>query len=388
MQKRLVFSRRELIRRVEQAQRMLEEAHLDCLFLTSDENYHYFTGGAGIARRGSDARPNIVIVPAEGQPTAVTSSLFTYVIEQAGLVSDIRSYNSVIGAPNEILVKALKDTGLKNKSVGVEIGYEQRLNMPLKDYVQLTQSLPDVRFVDASELIWGLRMVKSEEEVALIARACDIVGRARQETFREVDVGMTEREISRLFAQHMLQDGADGVSFIHVAAGMPGNTTCIPLERHAKRGDVLYLDGGAYVRTYTCDYARIAILGKPTAEQIRVHTAVTRANRKMAETLKPGITCADIFAVGDRILREEGLATLKTDATNVGRMGHGQGMLFTEPPSIHPLDKTVLRPGMVISTEPGAANTAGGEFIWEDVHVIREDGSEQLSTESEEFYEI
>ena len=146
------------------------------------------------------------------------------------------------------------------------------------------------------------------------------------------------------------------------------------------------MDGGTYVHTYTCDYARLAVVGRPTSEQERIHKAIRKTNRRMAEILRPGLTCADIFRVGAKVLKDEGLVSMLSKVA--GRMGHGQGILITEPPSITASDETVLKPGMVVSTEPGAPKTAGGEFTWEDVHVITEDGARQLTTESEEFLEI
>jgi len=300
-------------------------------------------------------------------------------------LKDIRTYNSIFGVPNKLLAKALKDAGLKHARIGVELGLEQRLNMPLKDYVALAKSLPGVKFVDAADIIWSLRMVKSQEELDLMTQACEIVGKGRQKTFREVEVGMTEREIARLFSRHMLEDGADGVSFIHVSAGMPPNLTYVFLDRRLRKGGILFLDGGAYVHTYTCDYSRIAVAGRPTPKQEHVHKTVRKANKKMAEALRPGVTCADIFKIGARILKEGNLPG--TMLEGAGRMGHGQGMLLTEPPSISPFDETVLVPGMVVSTEPGV-EIAGGNFVLEDIHVITQDGAEQITTESERFFEI
>jgi Xaa-Pro dipeptidase len=385
MTQKVVFSKGELQRRIDQAQTMMRNRGVDSLFLTSDENFHYFTGGAGMTHSRSNTRPNIVIVPADGEPIAITGAALTYIVEQAGLVRDVRTYSSLIGVPNDLLVKALKDAGLAHKKVGVEMGLEQRLNMSVRNYLELTESLRDVQFVDATDIIWGLRMIKSKEELGLIRQACEIVRQARQKTFREIEIGMTEREIARLFAQHMIEKGADDVSFIHVAAGVPANMTYIFLERKLRMGNVLYLDGGAYFHTYTCDYSRIAVAGRPTLRQKRAHRAVRRASKEMAEALRPGATCADIFMIGARILKEERITETKLEGA--GRMGHGQGILITEPPSISPFDKTVLTPGMVVSTEPGA-EIAKGNFVWEDVHVVTEDGSEQLTSESEELYEI
>jgi Xaa-Pro dipeptidase len=385
MTQKVVFSIRELQGRIDRAQTAMRNRGIDSLFLTSDENFHYFTGGAGMTHSRSNTRPNIAIVPANGEPIAITGGALAYVIQEVGLVKDIRTYSSLVGVPTSLLVKALNDAGLAYKKVGVELGLEQRLNMSVLNYLDLTESLGEVQFVDASDIVWGLRMIKSDDELDLIKEACEIVRQARQKTFREIEIGMTERDIARLFAKHMIAKGADDVSFIHVAAGVPANMTYIFLERKLRRGNVLYLDGGAYSHTYTCDYSRLAVAGRPTLRQKHAHVAVRRASKEMAEAMRPGATCADIFMVGARVLKEEGIVETKLEGA--GRMGHGQGMLITEPPSISPFDKTVLAPGMVISTEPGA-EIANGNFVWEDIHVITEDGSEQLTNESEEFYEI
>ena len=62
-------------------------------------------------------------------------------------------------------------------------------------------------------------------------------------------------------------------------------------------------------------------------------------------------------------------------------------MLVTEPPSINPEDHTVLEAGMVLSTEPGI-RLGDVHFLWEDAHVITEDGHQQLTLETAELREI
>ena len=68
-------------------------------------------------------------------------------------------------------------------------------------------------------------------------------------------------------------------------------------------------------------------------------------------------------------------------------MGHGQGIQFTEPPSVTPTDHTVLEVGAVISTEPGIAD---GELhlLWEDTHVITPTGSDLITTESDTLRQV
>ena len=46
--------------------------------------------------------------------------------------------------------------------IGAELGTEQRLGMPYNDFVKITAALPGAEFVDASDIFWGMRMVKSD----------------------------------------------------------------------------------------------------------------------------------------------------------------------------------------------------------------------------------
>ena len=379
----MIFSKRGFERRYERARELMREKRVDALFITGEENYHYFTGGADISVYRSFSRPHVVVVPLDGEPIVVVSDLFTPVLREAGAVRDIRTYTSVHGIPNELLVTAVKDTNLQHNRIGAEFGLEQRLGMPYRDFVNLTESLPRVEFVDASDIIWKLRMVKSKEEVELMRKACNITGRARQKTFDEIEAGVTERDIARVFSKNMLQEGADRVSFVHVSSKQPTNHTYLYLEREIGVGDTIYLDGGAYYWTYTCDFPRLATVGRASEKQIRYHKILTEVNRKMADALRPGLKCSELYRIGVRLMKEAGgigELPLKT-----GRIGHGQGMLLTEPPSVAADDDTVIEPGFTLSTEPGFGD---GLHIWEDVHVVTDDGHEQLSRETEELREI
>ena len=138
---------------------------------------------------------------------------------------------------------------------------------------------------------------------------------------------------------------------------------------------------------YTIDYPRMAVLGKATDEMKRLYSAVLEVNKKMADALRPGIKCSEIHQIGVRGIEEAGVEVDRGEKLKKGRMGHGQGMLFTEPPSVAAGDHTVLEPGMVLSTEPGV-KSGDIHFLWEDTHVITEDGHEQLTLETDELREI
>jgi len=250
------------------------------------------------------------------------------------------------------------------------------------------KALPKADFVDAADIFIGLRMVKSEEELAYIRKAADITGKARQRLFADQIVeGMTERDVARVLRGLILEEGGDRTSFIHFQLDLPGAKNQFHYDRPLTRDMVLAVDAGVYYGMYTIDYARMAVLGKATDVQKRVHGAVLEVNRAMADALRPGVTCSELHRLGLDAIGRTGFESNSPEKLLGGRIGHGQGMLITEPPSIVPEDHTVLEVGTVISTEP-TVRSGDVQFQWEDVYVVTEDDHEQLTLETDELREI
>jgi Xaa-Pro dipeptidase len=382
-----LFSRREMDRRYAGARVRMAERNLDALLITGEENFQYFAGGsASLALHYSLSRPNCLILPLEGDPVIITQT--KDYITLATYISEFREYFDVLRFPPQLVVDTLRELGLRHHRVGVELGQEQRMGIPVGAYLALVAALPGVEFVDAADIVIALRMVKSEEELVYIRRAAAVTGRARQRLFdRHIVAGMTEREVARAMRRLILEEGGDQTSFVHLQLDRPGCKNQFHYDRPLRRGDVLAVDTGAYVGMYTIDYPRMATLGKATELQRRAHAAVLEVTRRMADALRPGIRCSDLHRLAVRAIEEVGARIDRPEKLRGGRFGHGQGMLVTEPPSINPEDHTVLEVGMVISTEPGL-RMGDVHFLWEDTHVITEDGHQQLTLETAELREI
>ncbi len=374
------FSKEDIEKRHSRAREMMAAKGLDALLATNEENFQYFTGATGsLALHYSSTRPAVLVFPLVGEPVAIVGAMIVDTIHMSTYISDARGYTDVLSFPMNMVADAIRGLGPRVRRVGVELGMEQRMGVPVGDYLQLVGSLPEVSFEDAADIFVKLRMVKTPEEVEYMRQAAAITGRARQRLFREVAPGMTERDVVRRLRALILDEGGDRTSFVHLTADLPVSQTQFHLDRPLKRGGLLYIDAGAYVRNYTIDYARFATLGPASSEQIRGHSVLLEANRRMTEALRPGLTCAELHEIGAEVIEESGF-----EVAPVGRMGHGQGIQLTEPPSVSPDDQTVLEEGMIISTEP----EVGLNLLWEDVHVITVDGSEQLTLEPVDLVEI
>ncbi len=362
----------------------MKSSAIDGLFVTGEENFQYFVGNSGklSTQPSALARPAILFLPREGEPIAVVHALAAEILRRHSVIRNVKPYSEVLGIPNALLVEAVEESRLRGKTLGAEFGLEQRIDMPYNDFFKFIKSVPDTRFVDGTSILTEMRMVKSKEEVALMVRAADITGRARQECFSQIDKGMTEREIARLFSELMLREGADRVSFVNISVGQPVRSTVFPVEVPLEEGQALNLDGGAYFRTHTIDFPRIATVGKSSERQIANHKMVVSVSYEMARGIRPGVKCSDIWKIGAGALSKYGLPP-----NPAGRMGHGQGMRSTEPPSISATDGTVLDPGMVLSAEPSVINESG-DFTFENTFVVTQDGFRQLTNEPDELREI
>ena len=358
----------------------MDEQRLDALLVSGEENFQYFTGSTGtLAYHYSCTRPAVLVLPREGAPVAVAGEMLTHSLAMTTPLRDRRGYVAIERFPWSMVVDAIADRVGTGARIGAELGPEQRMGMPVGDYLSIVQALPEASFEDAGALIVRLRMVKTPEEVAYMREAAAITGRARQRLFREIIPGMTERDAVRRLRQLILEEGGDRTSFVHLIAGSPASHSQHHLDRPLEKGHVFYLDAGAYVRFHTIDYARLATLGPASDAVRRGHAVLLEANARMIEALRPGVRCSEIHHIAAKVIIGAGY-----DLVPTGRMGHGQGICLTEPPSISPDDHTVLEEGMVISTEPEVAM----DMLWEDVHVITRDGSDQLTDEPTDLYEI
>jgi Xaa-Pro aminopeptidase len=381
-----MFSEAEMRRRYAAARELMARGAIDALLISGEENFQYFAGtSASIGLHYSLTRPSVFILPANHDPIIVTQG--GEAIRLSCHVDDVRGYAGLLQFPHQAVDAALRDAVPGLSRVGVELGQEQRMGVPVAAYLALVADRPGVEFVDAAHVLIELRMSKSAEELRYIRHAADITSRARQRLYdAELRPGISERQAVRTLRRLMLEEGADGMSFCHIQNGLPGHSNPYHYDRPFEKGMLVGMDAGAWVGMYTVDYPRFAVLGAASAEQRRVHDAARTVARRMAEAVRPGMTCAEVFQVG---LDACQAAEVEPEARGTGsRMGHGQGMLLTEPPSVAADDHTILMPGVVLSMEPGVTGHDGVSVLWEDVLVVTETGSDRITLEIDDLREV
>ena len=365
--------------RAARAQAMMAERGLDALLVCTEPEVRYLTGFHTPFWQ-SPTRPWFVILPAEGRPVAVIPGIGASAMATTW-VTDIRTWPAPRPADDglALLVDTLAELtgGVDGTStrIGLPMGHETHVRMPLADLDQLRVRIAPAGFVDATDIVRGLRMVKSDREVAKVAHICDVVSGAFEGIGNLLSVGMTEREAFRAFRIDLLERGADDVPYLVGATG-PGFDDIIkqPSDRVIEAGDLLMFDTGSVFDGYSSDFDRYVAFGRADEDAKRAYRTVWEATEAGLATAKPGATTSDLWRAMAEVLDAGGSL-----GNSVGRLGHGLGMQVTEWPSHTAEDGTVLEEGMVLTLEPGLTWASGRMMVHEENLVLRADGPEMLS---------
>lgn len=125
---------------------------------------------------------------------------------------------------------------------------------------------------------------------------------------------------------------------------------------------------------YWTELERTFFVTKPTEEEMKYYGIMMEARQVAREMLKPGVRLSDISDASDSVLKKHGVMHLW-----LHRTGHGIGLEHHEDPFIVEGDKRILRPGMVVTIEPGIYVEGIGAFRHSDTYLITDDGSENLT---------
>ncbi|VUT03208.1 M24 family metallopeptidase [Klebsiella spallanzanii] len=370
------FTQSEFENRTERAQRMMRECQLDAIFLTTEPNVRYFTGFLTQFWH-SPTRPWFLIIPASGKPIAVIPEIGASGMAETW-IDNIITWPSPRPADDGIslVASALNSLPCKYGRVGATLGIESHLRMPYNNFNQLVKTVKK-EFVDISLQIHELRQIKSSAEIEKTREICRITNHGFSKVAEYARVGMSEREICKQFRIDMLLEGADECPYIIAGSGPDGYDSIImgPTDRIIQEGDVLIIDTGAKRDGYFSDFDRNWAFGSASEMTKSAYRACYEATTKGFEAAKPGNTTSDIYNAMWNVLEANGAL-----GNDVGRIGHGLGMELTERPSNTATDNTLLKPGMVMTLEPGMVYAPGKSMVHEENIVITENGAEWLST--------
>jgi Xaa-Pro aminopeptidase len=283
---------------------------------------------------------------------------------------------------SDLLAQVFAET--KVKRVGFEanfttVGQIDALQIALagKDGAGIKSPL-DVELVPLDNVMVNLRKVKDDHEIDLVRKSIAIAEEAFVAIRDEIKVGQSESYLAGLLEFEMRSRGASGSSFPSiVAAGASSSLPHYrPTEALVQADQPLLFDWGAVHKGYCSDLTRTLMVGRVDPRIKKIYQVVLEAQQAVIAFLRPGVRTQQADTVGRDLIEKAGYGK------EFGHgMGHGIGREIHELPSMRKVGgDDELRPGMIVTVEPGIYLPGEGGVRIEDDVLITHSGCEVLTS--------
>ncbi|MGH7117692.1 MAG: M24 family metallopeptidase [Acetobacteraceae bacterium] len=366
----------------EKLDRLMEEAGLDVLLVTSKHNIQYLLGGYraqffGFMDALGISRYLPVLVYPKGAPANavyIGHDLERYQIEVGKFwVPEMRAASSGSRDAMELAIEEVRKLGLASGRIGVEQPF-----LPMDAAQALRTGLPQARIGEALLVLDQLRAIKGPEELARLREASERVIASMLAVVARHGPGSTTREIA---ADLKREEASRDLDFEYCLITAGSSLNRAPSEQKWQMGEPLSLDSGGNYQGYIGDLARMAVLGEPDSELEELLGKVEDVQQKIFRLIEPGRPGGELFAAGSRAL-----ASLP-EHNHMHFMAHGMGIISHEVPrlptggvmSYPAMDaERPLEAGMVLSVETTLAHPSRGFIKLEDTVAVTQTGREIL----------
>lgn len=297
----------------------------------------------------------------------------------------MEAVNSALTIEDEIIVydvKELTREDYENFFTFCEnVGFEEN-NLTYAQYKEYMHKYKINNFEETEGLIEKFRIVKKEEEIDCIKKACIITDNCFDYIRKFIKVGMTEKEIAFEIERYFLTNGADGLAFDTVVASGTNSSMphAVPTDRTIQEGDCITIDMGCKYKGYCSDMTRTVFVGYVPPYIKPVYDLVLKNQLRVQEELKEG---ANLKLVSKSVESE-----FKLNGVNMMHsLGHGVGLEIHEYPYMSTKYDFIVRENMVITNEPGIYMPTRFGVRIEDTVLITKYASQNL-TMSEKGYVI
>ncbi len=338
---------------------LVRKANADALLVTNFKNVTYLTGFTG---------DDSYLLATQGGERLVTDMRYTTQLEEEcpGLELEVRPPGlSMLKAVTKA-VKRAKIERLGIEGASATVSFQQ----------SLAKALPKLEIVVTENLVERLRVVKDKGEIEATRLACQQARRAFDVVRAGLTPSMTELDVAAELEYQARRFGAKALSFPPIVAVGPRAALphATPTLRRLGDADFTLIDWGANSGLYMSDLTRIVVTGRISPKLRKIYAVVLKAQLAAIDAIRPGRTGEEVDRVARSIIARAGFGK----AFGHG-LGHGTGLEIHEAPRLAVGQKTKLRPGMIVTVEPGVYLPRWGGVRIEDDVLVTRTGHEVLS---------
>ncbi len=238
----------------------------------------------------------------------------------------------------------LEERGLLHEPIGVDV-----IELPVLFALQAE----GIKVVDGQQLMQQARLLKTQDEITLLATACMMVDAAYDELYRALRPGLRENECVGLVSKVLYDLGSEHVEGVNAISG----ERCSPhphvyTDRALRPGDPAYFDILHSYNGYRTCYYRTFAVGSASQSQVDAYTRCRDILDRAIAAIKPGVTTADVVKLWPKA---EEFGFPNEEAAFALQYGHGVGLSIWEKPIFSRLvsldHPEVIKEGMVFALE-------------------------------------
>lgn len=362
--------------------RLMADADLDALIVTSKHNIQYLLGGYryffySFADAHGLSRYMPCLVYVRGRPDEaayIGSPMEKYEKEHGKFwVSETHFANMTVEHYARSAARHLKSLGRDIARIGVEMDF-----LPAAAWAVLRTDLASAEIVNANVVLEMLRAVKTPAELDILRAASDKVVDSMLAVFAAGREGLSKHDLSDMLGR---EEAARGLHFEYALINMGTVFNRAPSSQMWRRGETLALDSGGNYKGYIGDLCRMGILGEPDAELEDLLGEVETIQQAARQPIRAGARGGDIYLEPDTLVAKSAHRDgLEFVAHGMGIIGHEAPWLTDRcsvPYPAYHADRP-LEAGMVISVETTLAHPRRGFVKLEDTIAVTESGWESF----------
>ncbi len=328
---------------------------------------------------------------------------------RAGPEGAMKDYGFDLAFNNAEIDQRLPDLVAGHNQVFYPVGKSKTLDGDIIEWIKSAKSKDRhssaIDIADASSKVGNQRLIKDEDEIEIMKKACQISAEAHVEAMKFVKPGMTEQEIEAFYQYEFSKRGGRFSAYTPIVAG--GENACVlhyvENSKPLKDGELLLVDAGCEFELYASDITRtFPINGKFTAPQLAIYEVVLEAQVKSIEAISTNNNVMDAQIISEKVITQGlidlGILQGSMDELHAAgafkdfymhKIGHWLGIdVHDAGDYMEDGDYMKFKPGMVTTVEPGIyiSSSSDAEDKWkgigiriEDDILVTADGNENLT---------
>lgn len=262
----------------------------------------------------------------------------------------IEQVHSILTLFDEIIVYDVHDVSkedYENFFLFCEnVGFEE-YDISYAKYKEYIRKFKINNFVETEHIIEKQRMIKDQEEISNLEKACEITDNCFNYILSYIKPGMTEKQIANEIEEYYKQR-TDGLAFETIVASGENTSKphAVPTNRKIQEKDIITIDMGCKVNGYCSDMTRTFFVGEIPEEIKPVYDLVLKNQVQTQEQYKDGASTRLLTKMVENDFKLYGYDLVHS-------LGHGVGLEIHEAPYVSYKSDTQLKENMVVTNEPG-----------------------------------